>query len=86
MHIHFYVNSSFPFGMAAAKRRLCYAKGLMAEGHIIDVVICQKCIDKDYDDGLPAKGVSSAKMTAWLTILHQRKLIPIYLIGIRLIS
>ena len=56
MNIHFYVNSPFPFGMAAAKRRLCYAKGLMAEGHTIDVVVCQKCIDKDDDDGLPAKG------------------------------
>ena len=56
MNIHFYVNTSFPYGMAAAKRRLCYAKGLMTEGHTIDVVVCQKCFEKDDDDGLPAKG------------------------------
>lgn len=43
--------------MAAAKRRLCYAKGLMKEGHEMDVVICQKCIEKGNDDGFPAKGV-----------------------------
>jgi len=30
--------------------------------------------------------MSSAKTTAWLTIFRRRKLIPIYLIGIRLIS
>lgn len=57
MNIHFFINTSFPFGMAAAKRRLCYAKGLMKEGHKIDVVICQKCIEKGNDDGFPAKGV-----------------------------
>ena len=43
--------------MAAAKRRLCYAKGLMKEGHEIDVVICQKCIEKENDDGFPVKGM-----------------------------
>lgn len=57
MKIHFYINNSFPYGMAAAKRRLCYAKGLMKEGHEIDVVICQKCIEKGNDDGFPAKGM-----------------------------
>jgi glycosyltransferase involved in cell wall biosynthesis len=57
MNIHFFINTSFPFGMAAAKRRLCYAKGLMKEGHEMDVVICQKCIEKGNDDGFPAKGV-----------------------------
>lgn len=56
MIIHFYINSSFPFGMAAAKRQLCYAKGLMAQGHIVDVVICQKCFDPNDDDGQPTKG------------------------------
>ena len=56
MNIHFYVNTSFPYGMAAAKRRLCYAKGLQAEGHTIDVVVCQKCFDKGNDDGLPSIG------------------------------
>lgn len=57
MKIHFYINDSFPFGMAGAKRRLCYAKGLMLEGHKIDVVICQKCLEKGMDDGSPAKGM-----------------------------
>lgn len=56
MNIHFYINTSFPFGMAAARRRLCYAKGLMAQGHSIDVVVCQKCFNKDEDDGMPSKG------------------------------
>lgn len=57
MKIHFYINNSFPHGMAAAKRRLCYAKGLMKEGHEVDVVICQKCIEKGDDDSFPAKGI-----------------------------
>lgn len=57
MNIHFYINTSFPYGMAAARRRLCYAKGLMAEGHNIDVVICQKCFERGEDDGMPIKGV-----------------------------
>lgn len=56
MNIHFYINTSFPYGMAAAKRRLCYAKGLMAQDNVVDVVVCQKCFDKDSDDGMPAKG------------------------------
>lgn len=57
MKIHFYINNTFPYGMAAAKRRLCYAKGLLAEGHIIDVVICQKCLEKGHDDGFSRKGL-----------------------------
>lgn len=56
MIIHFYINTSFPFGMAAAKRQLCYAKGLMNQGHIIDVVVCQKCFEPNDDDDQPAKG------------------------------
>lgn len=56
MNIHFYINGSFPFGMAASKRRLCYAKGLIAQGHVVDVVVCQKCFEKSYDDGMPVKG------------------------------
>ena len=57
MNIHFYINNSFPYGMAAAKRRLCYAKGLMAQGHFVDVVICQKCYEKGEDVELPQKGI-----------------------------
>lgn len=56
MNIHFYVNNTFPFGMAAAKRKLCYARGLMAQGHVVDVVICQKCFNIGNDDGMPEKG------------------------------
>lgn len=47
MNIHFYINTPFPFGMAAAKRQLCYAHGLMTAGHTVDVVICQKCFESD---------------------------------------
>lgn len=57
MNIHFYINTSFPFGMAAAKRRLCYAKGLMAAGDNVDIIICQKCFEKNNNDGLPIKGI-----------------------------
>ena len=57
MKIHFYIDNTFPYGMAGAKRRLCYAKGLLTEGHIIDVVICQKCVEKENDDGFPRKGI-----------------------------
>lgn len=57
MKIHFYINNTFPYGMAGAKRRLCYAKGLLAEGHNIDVVICQKCLEKGHDDGFSRKGL-----------------------------
>lgn len=57
MKIHFYIDNTFPYGMAGAKRRLCYAKGLLTEGHNIDVVICQKCVEKENDDGFPRKGI-----------------------------
>lgn len=57
MNIHFYINDSFPYGMAGAKRRLCYAKGLMKEGNKVDVIICQKCLEKGDYEYLPAKGV-----------------------------
>lgn len=56
MKIHFYINTSFPYGMAAAKRRLCYAKGLMKEGHTIDVLICQKCFEREDDNNILNKG------------------------------
>lgn len=57
MNIHFYINTSFPYGMAAAKRRLCYAKGLMTQGHSVNVVVCQKCFDIGDDDGMPEAGL-----------------------------
>lgn len=57
MIIHFFIDNSFPYGMAAAKRRLCYAKGLMAEGHDVKVHICHKCFEQGYDDGFEECGV-----------------------------
>lgn len=56
MTIHFYINKPFPHGMAAAKRRLCYAKGLMAAGNKVDVVVCQKTFNPGEADNLPSKG------------------------------
>lgn len=57
MLTHFYIDSAFPFGMAAAKRRLCYIKGLRAAGDEADVICCNKVFEQDEDDGMPAKGV-----------------------------
>lgn len=56
MLTHFYIDSAFPFGMAAAKRRLCYIKGLRAAGDDTSVIICNKVWEKGKDDGMPAKG------------------------------
>ncbi|MBR6142465.1 MAG: glycosyltransferase [Bacteroidaceae bacterium] len=56
MLIHFYQDKSFPYGMAAAKRRLCYIKGLKAAGDDVNVIICNKVFEKGEDDGMPAKG------------------------------
>lgn len=52
--IHFYIHNSFPEGMAAARRQLCYAKGLLAEGNVVDVNVCHKL--EDVDRGLPSVG------------------------------
>ena len=57
MLIHFYQNSPFPYGMAAAKRLLCYIKGLKAAGDEIKVIITNKVIERDSDDGMPARGL-----------------------------
>ncbi len=57
MVIHFFIDTSFPYGMAAAKRRLCYAKGLIAAGDQVKVHICHKCFNKNENDGFPAKGI-----------------------------
>ena len=56
MLIHFYQNSPFPYGMAAAKRRLCYIKGLKEAGDDINVIISNKVFERGKDDGMPAKG------------------------------
>lgn len=42
--------------MAAAKRRLCYIKGLKAAGDEINVIICNKVLEKGEYDGMPAQG------------------------------
>ena len=55
MQIHFYQNSAFPYGMAAAKRRLCYIKGLKAAGDEVNVICCSKVFEKSEDDGMPEK-------------------------------
>ena len=57
MLIHFYQNNAFPYGMAAAKRRLCYIKGLRATGDEVNVICCSKIFEKDEDDGMPEKGL-----------------------------
>lgn len=56
MNIHFYINFPFPYGMASVKRTVCYAKGLITAGNKVDVVVCQKCMERCSDDSLPAKG------------------------------
>lgn len=56
MRVHFYQTNSFPFGMAAAKRRLCYIKGLKNAGDEIDVTCCSKIFERGEDDGFPEKG------------------------------
>lgn len=54
--IYFYQNTPFPYGMAAAKRRLCYIKGLKAAGDDINVIICNKVFERGEDDGMPVQG------------------------------
>ena len=56
MQIYSYQNSPFPYGMAAAKRRLCYIKGLKTAGDEINVIICNKVFERGKEDGMPAKG------------------------------
>ncbi len=56
MTIHFFQNTTFPYGMAAAKRRQCYIKGLKAAGNEINVIICNKVLERGEDDGMPEEG------------------------------
>lgn len=56
MTIHFFINSAFPHGMAAAKRRLCYAKGLMAAGDSVLVHCTHRVFNQGEDDGFPVSG------------------------------
>lgn len=56
MIIHFFVNTSFPHGMAAARRRLCYAKGLMSAGDTVLVHCTHRVFNQGEDDGFPEQG------------------------------
>lgn len=56
MKIYSYQDSPFPYGMADAKRRLCYFKGLEAAGDKVKVLCCCKVFEKESDDGLPSTG------------------------------
>lgn len=42
MRINFYILTSFPNAMAAGRRRLCYAKGLIAAGDTVHIAVCRK--------------------------------------------
>lgn len=57
MKIFSYQDSPFPYGMADAKRRLCYFKGLKAAGEKVEAICCCKVFEKGNDDGLPASGL-----------------------------
>lgn len=57
MRIHFFINGPFPYGMAAAKRRLCYAKGLIAAGNKVEVHIYNRCFNIGDNDGFKEKGI-----------------------------
>lgn len=55
MRIHFYILTSFPNAMAAGRRRLCYAKGLIAAGNTVNVAVCRKV--KEDNCGLSDRGI-----------------------------
>lgn len=57
MLIYLYQNSTYPHGMAAAKRLHCYIKGLKAAGDETKVINCNKVFEKGENDGMPAEGI-----------------------------
>lgn len=57
MIFYSFQDSPFPYGMADAKRRLCYFKGLKAAGDEVKVICSSKAFEKGADDGLPEKGL-----------------------------
>lgn len=57
MIMYSYQDSPYPYGMADAKRRQCYFKGLKAAGDEIKVICCCKVFERGYDEGLPEKGL-----------------------------
>jgi len=54
--IYTYQDSPFPYGIANAKRRLCYFKGLKAAGKDVNVICYSKVFEKTNEDHLPEKG------------------------------
>jgi len=57
MKVYFFVLTSFPYGMAAGKRRLCYAKGLMAAGLECQIVVCRKTEPFTTQPEMPDEGI-----------------------------
>ena len=57
MKIHFFLGTTFPFGMAGTKRVHCYAKGLIANGDKICIHVCHRFYKKDDTDNLPSSGL-----------------------------
>lgn len=56
MRIFLYVDNPFPVGMAPAKRQLCYAKGLAAQGNHVEIYVCNRFFEKGEDDGFSVSG------------------------------
>lgn len=56
MKVHFFINGSFPVGMASAKRQICYAKGLIASGNEVEVHACNRVHEPGEDNGYKAVG------------------------------
>lgn len=56
MLIHFYSDRTFPHGMAAEKRRLCYAKGLLKCGDEVQVHCVNRVFNFNEDDGFGESG------------------------------
>ena len=71
IQIYFFQDSPFPNGLAAAKRRLCYIKGLKAAGDKINVIICNKVYERGKDDGMPAKGLYDGTPYCYVSGKHK---------------
>lgn len=57
MKVHFFINGSFPVGMASAKRQICYAKGLIASGNEVEVHACNRVHEQGRDTEFPDEGI-----------------------------
>ena len=56
MKIHLFIDSSFPVGMASAKRQVCYAKGLIAVGKNVEVHAFHRVHEYGENNGYEAIG------------------------------